>query len=235
MGGTGGLGYLCCGLVCPRGCTLLPLSAAPVGVSHTATLVSTIGLGFPLPCWPMLSLDNFVSGLVSFISHLGALPGSWTVTTLLSLSRLLSLQGSGCSRRSPFFTWACRPSHHTLTLARCSSLAQTSDKSKPSEQDFLLEDFSHLACNHFLTSSYFVRVLSLDVPVCPRGMHPVQLLPLDHLVHWSKEWYKSYGYLRDKESGSWISFASNHICENLCILNFSMCVQVKIYITGKIL
>lgn len=76
MGGTGGLGYWCYGLVCPGGCTLLPLSPAPVGVSHTAIPVSTIGLGFPLPHWPMLTVDNFVPGLVSFISHLGALPGS---------------------------------------------------------------------------------------------------------------------------------------------------------------
>lgn len=116
MGGTGGSGYLRCGLVYPRGCTPLPLSAAPVGISHTAILVSTIVLGFPLPFRLMLTIDNFVSGLVSFISHLGALPGSWTVTTLLALSRLLSLQGSGCRRRSPSFTCrACRPSHHTLT------------------------------------------------------------------------------------------------------------------------
>lgn len=76
MGGTGGLGYLCCGLVCPRGCAPLPLSVTPVGVSHTAIPVSTIGLGYPLPRRPMLTVDNFVSGLVSFISHLGALPGS---------------------------------------------------------------------------------------------------------------------------------------------------------------
>lgn len=84
--GNGGLGYLCCGLVCPRGCAPLPLSAAPVGISHTTIPVSTIGLGFPCPCRPMLTIDNFVSRLVSFISHLGALPGSWTVTTLLALS-----------------------------------------------------------------------------------------------------------------------------------------------------
>lgn len=117
MGGTEGLGFLCCGLVCPRGCAPLPLSAAPVGVSHTAIPVSTIGLGFPLPLWPMLTVDNFVSGLVSFISHLGAVPGSWAVTTLLALSQDLSLHGSGCRRCSPFFTWACRPSHYTLTCA----------------------------------------------------------------------------------------------------------------------
>lgn len=104
MGSIRGLGYLCCGLVCPRGCAPLPLSTAPVGVSHTAIPVTTIVLGFPLPLWPMLTEDNFVSGLVSFISHLGALPGSQTVTTLLTLSQLLSLQGSGCRRCSAFFT-----------------------------------------------------------------------------------------------------------------------------------
>lgn len=127
IGSTEGLGYLCCGLVCPRGCTPLPMSAAPVGISHTAIPVSTIGLGFSLPYWPMLTVDNFVSELVSFILHLGALPGSWTVTTLLALSWPLSLQGSGCRQCSLFFTWASRPSHHTLTYGRKVYFISTDD------------------------------------------------------------------------------------------------------------
>lgn len=191
MGGTEGLGYLCCGLVCSRGCAPLPLSAAPVGVSHTAIPVSTIGLGFPLPHWPMLTVDNFVFGLVSFISHLGALPGSRTVTTLLALSQLLSLQGSGCRRRSLFFTWASRhPTTHLPTSERCSSLVQMMYRKKPSDQDFLLEHFPISQPTIFFPSVLqLVRlsfILSPDAPVCPRGMQLVYLLPLDHLVHWSR-------------------------------------------------
>lgn len=164
MGGTGGLGYRCCRLVCPRGCTLLPLSAAPVGVSHTAILVSTIGLG-PPPLWPMLTVDNFVSWLVSFISHLGALPGSWTVTTLLALSQLLSLQGSGCRRCSSFFTWACRLSHHTLTYVGKVYFISTDDvqeetlRPRPPSRGF--------SCLPPVSLSYPVSVLSyLSMCLC---------------------------------------------------------------------
>ncbi len=53
--------------------TALPPSSTPVGVSETLIQSPSIGSGFPFPRWPMQAADNFVSVLVSFISHLGSL------------------------------------------------------------------------------------------------------------------------------------------------------------------
>lgn len=126
-----------------QGAVLLCHCLLPLWAFHTAIPVSTIGLGFPRPCCPMLTVDNFVSLLVSFISHLGACLGAEQWLHCMHCPRPCHYKaqvagGIALSSSKP----PDHPTTHLPTLERCSSLVQMMYKEKLLDQDFLLDNCS---------------------------------------------------------------------------------------------